>query len=143
MILFKLYAIITIIFSLNFKVVCFCLYLLSDVIMKWLFALLTLFTFNSFSQEVHNDSISVTVFVQFLVTKEGEIKRLSIPEVEGEDCCSKQFIKELKKKAENEVLAIKEFDVSNEKQWYRMPFLFKFTSEYEIEQMNLILKGSK
>lgn len=95
--------------------------------------------FNSYSQEVHSDSISITIFVQFLVKEDGSIKRIRVPLVEGGESLSKKEIQLLKNEAKKQVKMIEEFDSSEEKQLYRMPFRFIFKKGYDFEKINLSL----
>jgi hypothetical protein len=107
--------------------------------MKYIFSLLiALICFSSNAQsnqkKTTTDSLKVMIFVQFLVTKEGEVKKVKIPLVEG-DKISKEALKLLKSKAMNEVLTIKNFDPSETDQLYRMPFSFVFPSDYDFSKL--------
>ena len=107
--------------------------------MKCIFSLLIAlicFSINAQSNQkkTTTDSLKVMIFVQFLVTKEGEVKKVKIPLVEG-DKISKEALKLLKSKAMNEVLTIKNFDPSEKDQLYRMPFSFVFPSDYDFSKL--------
>jgi len=95
--------------------------------------------FNSYSQDVYSDSISITIFVQFLVKEDGSIKRIRVPLVEGGESLSKKEIQLLKNEAKKQVEMIEEFDPSEEKQLYRMPFRFIFEKGYDFEKINGLL----
>lgn len=105
--------------------------------MKTLFILsLLVFCFNCYSQELQSDSISVTIFVQFLVKEDGSIKRVRVPLVEGGESLSRKKIQLLKNEAKKQVEQIGEFDTSEERQLYRMPFRFVFEEGYDFEKLN-------
>ena len=93
--------------------------------------------FNCYSQEIESDSIAVTIFVQFLVTEDGSIKRILVPLVEGGESLSRKEMRTLKNKAKNEVFLVGKFDPSEEKQLYRMPFRFVFEEGYDFDKLNL------
>jgi hypothetical protein len=109
--------------------------------MKFIYSLLFSVIFSSCyaqqSTEINKstDSLRVLIFVQFLVTKEGEIKKIKVPRVEG-DKILKSSLKLLKTTAINEVLKIKDFDPSDVNQLYRMPFSFVFPSDYDFSKLN-------
>lgn len=98
---------------------------------NFLFFIVIFLSFNSYSQERKSDSVSIVIYVQFLVKEDGSIKRVRVPLVEGGESLSRRKIQLLKNEAMKQVEQIGEFDTSVEKQLYRMPFRFVFEEGYD------------